>query len=115
MGGERRNMPEQERSIKDREQELFFDSEGIGDTKPLKPFPVYLQETPAVPMSPVVKVMLWVLGVLVALLFFASLWRAQRSHASPHLKSSATRTERSAFAPRWQESAGPCILESLNS
>ena len=114
MGGEQRNMPEQERSIKDREQQLFFEPDE-GPATPLKPFPVYLQETPPVPMSPAVKALLWVVGILVALLFFAALWRAQRSHAHPPPRSTAIRRERSALVPCWREYAGPCILKSLKS
>ncbi|MGC8640669.1 MAG: hypothetical protein ACP5XB_12415 [Isosphaeraceae bacterium] len=112
MGVERRNMPEQERSIKDREQELFFEPVE-GPAKPLKPFPVYLQETPPVPISPAVKVILWAVGILVALLFLAALWRAQRSHARPQTKSTATRT--AAVVPCWQQSVSPCILGPLGS
>ena len=45
---------------------------------PVKPFPIYLRETPANPMSPQVKVILWIVGIAVVLLFCAALWRTQR-------------------------------------
>ena len=52
MRSERRNMPEQELSIKEREQELYDEPQEISsDGPPVKPFPIYLKETPAVPMS----------------------------------------------------------------
>jgi hypothetical protein len=100
MGGERRNMPEQERSIKDREQELFFEPEDVAvPTQPLKPFPVYLQETPANPISPAVKIILWIVGILVGLLFLAALWRTHRPHGRPRAVTKSPRAEASAQAP----------------
>ena len=52
MPSDSRNLPEQERSIKARSHELFVEPERTGTGKPVKPFPVYLRETPADPMSP---------------------------------------------------------------
>lgn len=85
MVSERRNMPEQERSIKDRGNALFVEPGAQdADRTPAKPFAVYLRETPADPMSPGVKALLWVIGVVVFLLFAASLWRIQhRSRLKP--------------------------------
>ena len=36
---------------------------------PVKPFPIYLREAPANPLSSVVKVLLWIVGIAVLLLF----------------------------------------------
>ncbi len=47
--------------------------------KPTKPFPVYLRETPAQPFSPLTKAVFLVLGVIVAALFLAALWRISQS------------------------------------
>jgi hypothetical protein len=92
MGSERRGMPEQELSIKEREQELFVEPQEASPAKPpVKPFPIYLQETPAHPMSTEVKVILWVVGIAVLLLFVAALWRTQRS-ARPHPASGTKKT-----------------------
>lgn len=101
MASERRNMPEQERSIKDREQELFFEHHDSEGRKPLKPFSDYVKETPAAPISTAVKVILWALGVLVALLLLAALWRTQRARELPPPKSGAAarESEPSAQAP----------------
>jgi hypothetical protein len=100
MGMERRNMPEQERSIKDREEELFFEPDEPGPAKPPpKPFPVYLRDTPPNPMSPATKTVLWIVGILVLLLFLAALWRTHRPARRPRLKSESAKVEASALAP----------------
>ena len=66
MGSERRSMPEQELSIREREQALFVDPQETGAAEPpVKPFPIYLLETPAKPMSTGVKVILWIVGIAV--------------------------------------------------
>ena len=79
MGSERHSMPEQELSIREREQELFVDpQETPTGESPVKPFSIYLWETPAKPMSPAVKVILWIVGIAVLLLLGAALWRTQR-------------------------------------
>jgi hypothetical protein len=79
MASERQNMSEQEISIKAREHELYVGSET--DSKPVKPFAVYLSETPAEPMSATTKGILWIVGTVVALLFLAACWRATTHHA----------------------------------
>jgi len=79
MGSERRSMPEQELSIREREQELFAEPQETPTAEPpVKPFPIYLRETPANPMSSEVKVILWIVGIAVVLLFCVALWRTQR-------------------------------------
>ena len=77
MPSESRNQPEQELSIKARSHELYFQPQQHEATKP---FPVYLRETPAVPLSTFTKVVLWIVGIIVALLFAAALWRAAFGH-----------------------------------
>jgi hypothetical protein len=80
MRTERRSMPEQELSIKEREQELYDEPRELPPAKPpVRPFPIYLRETPAVPMSAGVKTTLWIVGIVVVLLLIAALWRTQRS------------------------------------
>jgi hypothetical protein len=98
MGIERRNMPEQERSIKDREQELFFEPDDAAARPPLRPFPDYLKATPPDPMPPAVKAILWVVGILVALLFLAAIWRVHRSHRGSAPDSKASKTETTVLA-----------------
>ena len=84
MGSERRGMPEQELSIREREQELFAEPQKTPTAEPpVKPFPIYLRETPANPMSSAVKVILWIVGIAVVLLFCVALWRTQRPPRLP--------------------------------
>jgi hypothetical protein len=81
-------MPEQELSIRQREQELFVEpQEALPAEPPVKPFPIYLRETPAHPMSTGVKVILWIVGITVLLLFGYALWRTQRSSRLPRTSS----------------------------
>jgi len=77
MPSESRNLPEQELSIKARSHELYFQPPHQATTKP---FPAYLRETPAAPLSTFTKVVLWIVGIIVALLFVAALWRAALGH-----------------------------------
>ncbi len=81
MASERQNMSDQEISIKAREHELYVKAVPKKIPKPVKPFPVYLRETPAEPFSPTTKAILWTVGVIVAVLFMAALWRV--SHRQP--------------------------------
>jgi hypothetical protein len=88
MQPERRNLAEQERSIKDREQELFEERQEVSEAKPpLKPFAVYLRETPADPFPTEVKVILWIVAVLVIAIFVAALWRMRSSRTRPRAAS----------------------------
>jgi hypothetical protein len=80
-----RNRPEQEHSIKARAHELFVETtKAEADSRPTKPFPVYLRETPAQPLSPGTKTVLWLLGIVVALLFLIALWRVTQRRAPAH-------------------------------
>lgn len=77
-----RNMPEQEHSIKARSHELYVEEDLTGSSMATKPFQVYLRETPAHPLSPAIKVIFWVLGLVVAVLFLLALWRVWQRHAA---------------------------------
>src|SRR6476620_11448681 len=84
MPPESRNVSEQEHSIKARAGELFVEPPRPESGKPVKPFPVYLRETPAVPLSTATQIVLWIVGVIVAVLFSAAIWRAtHRPAAAP--------------------------------
>jgi Family of unknown function (DUF6479) len=82
MPDDRRNMPEQELSIKEREQQLFVESSEDQLQGPVRPFAEYLRETPAAPLSIEVRVLLWVIGVVVVILFAGAIWKASRSSAA---------------------------------
>jgi hypothetical protein len=75
MPSQPRNMPEQEHSIKVRSNELYVEDTPEAPARVTKPFPVYLRETPARPLSGGIKAIFWTLGIIVALLFLAALWR----------------------------------------
>jgi hypothetical protein len=75
MASERQNMSEQEISIKEREHELYVKPLDAETPKSVKPFPVYLRETPAEPLSPTTKAILWMVGIIVTMLFLAALWK----------------------------------------
>jgi hypothetical protein len=94
MSSDRRHMPEQESSIKERGQELFLEStEAEFSATPVKPFAVYLRETPATPLAPAVKATLWIVGVVVLILFVAAIWRSQRpSKPRPRARPAGTAT-----------------------
>jgi hypothetical protein len=62
----------EEQSIKARKHEMFEEEARAGSTEPKKPVKVYLQETPATPMTQFTKITLWALGVIVLLLFLAA-------------------------------------------
>ena len=73
------NLPSQEHSIKARQHELYAKPHD-GTSKPVKPFPVYLRETPAEPLAPITKVVLWTAAIIVGMLFLAAIWRASHRH-----------------------------------
>jgi hypothetical protein len=80
MPSERQNMSDQDISIKAREHELYVPV--LPDAPPVKPFPVYLAETPGEPLSPGTKFVLAIAGIIVALLFVAALWRVTHPRAT---------------------------------
>ena len=67
----------EEQSIKARKRELY-DAPRDDAVPALKPFPEYLRETPAAPMPAWGKGLLIVLGLIVALLLAAALWRGTK-------------------------------------
>jgi len=73
-------MSEQDISIKAREHELYVPV--IHDAAPVKPFPVYLRETPGEPLSPATKFILAIAGIVVAALFVAAVWRVTHPRAT---------------------------------
>ncbi len=81
MASQSRNMPEQEHSIKVRSNELFI-PDAPTETRVTRPFPDYLRETPAQPLSLGIKAILWILGIVVALLFVTALWRVVHRHGT---------------------------------
>ena len=96
MGPERRSMPEQELSIKEREEQLFVEGqEATPEKPPIKPFSVYVRETPAAPLTAWVKAALWVVAIIVVVLFAVALLRMQRRS----VPRSGARLARTAPAP----------------
>jgi hypothetical protein len=79
MPSESTDMPEQEHSIKARGTELFLRLEPE-NLQPTKPFPTYLRETPAQPLSAWTKAVLWMAGIVVAVLLLAAVWRVSQRH-----------------------------------
>jgi hypothetical protein len=97
MPSESRNMPEQERSIKARAHELYVESPRTETHKSVKPFPVVLRETPAVPLSGLTKTLLWIAGIIVALMFLAALWRVSIRHGPRQQTRAAAPTAKTAM------------------
>ncbi len=63
----------QEQSIKARKHQLYEDDEPLFSSGPHKSFGDCLRETPADPLSLLVKAILWVVGTVVILLLIAAL------------------------------------------
>ncbi len=80
MPSESRNLHEQEISIKSRAHEVFAKAEPDPRGRLTKPFPVYLRETPASPMSGVVRAILVFAAIIVGMLFLASVWKLTIRH-----------------------------------
>jgi hypothetical protein len=79
---------EQEQSIRARKQLLFEDDEPRRSGPDLEPrtsksFSEYLRTTPAAPLSGGARAVLWGTGLIVVLLFIASLLKRGREPASP--------------------------------
>jgi hypothetical protein len=90
MPSESSDLHEQEHSIKARGKELYAGQLKPENSQPTKPFVTYLRETPAQPLSTFTKVVLWIAGIVVALLLLAAVWRvthryglARRAPRSP--------------------------------
>ncbi|WP_337176779.1 hypothetical protein [Paludisphaera sp.] len=96
MSGERRDQAEQEVSIRRRGHELFVEEQA--PKGPSRPFAEVLRETPAAPLSGLVKAALWAIAIVAALLFAAALWRLiNRPNPKPPRRA---RPRASAKAPR---------------
>ncbi|MHB1560368.1 MAG: hypothetical protein ACYC61_23195 [Isosphaeraceae bacterium] len=93
MPSQSRNMPEQEHSIKVRSNELFIADAPTEAPRTTRPFPQYLRETPAQPLSAGLKAIIWTLAIIVALLFVTALWRVVNRHATrPSARGPAARS-----------------------
>lgn len=90
MSEPRRDEREQEISIRQREGELFRREVEASSTA--RPFSEYLQETPAHPLPAWAKATLWAVGIVVILLFAASLWRLQSKPTPQPLRKGRART-----------------------
>lgn len=77
-----RNIPEQEHSIKARSHELFVEDAPLNPAGATKPFSVYLRETPAHPLSPWIRALFWVIGIVVGALFLMAIWRVSHRQAA---------------------------------
>src|SRR5271156_2087296 len=87
MPSERQNMSEQDISIKAREHELYVPA--LPEAAPVKPFPVYLRETPGETLSPATKFVLAIAGIVVVVLFIAAVWRVTHPRAAKPKKRAA--------------------------
>ena len=77
---------EQEQSIKDRKKLIYDDDPtplATGASVERKPFKIHLRETPAQPLSTVLKAALMAAGVAVALLLAGALWKSSRPKPKP--------------------------------
>jgi len=77
-----RNMPEQEHSIKERSHELFVEDAPANPAGATKPFKAYLRETPAHPLSPGIRALFWVIGIIVGALLLMAIWRVSHRQAA---------------------------------
>jgi len=77
----RRNTEDQESSIKSRANEVFSES---NDSAPIKSFTEYLGTTSATPLSLEMKALLWVVGLIVAMLFVGAIMRVQQGGRRHH-------------------------------
>jgi hypothetical protein len=73
-------MSEQEHSIEVRSSELFFEDTPAAPTRATKPFAVFLRETPAQPLSPGLRALLWAIGIIGGVLFLVAVWRVSQRH-----------------------------------
>jgi hypothetical protein len=84
MPNQPHDHPEQELSIKERSHELFLKGSPPEGSIASKSFAVHLRETAAQPFSALTKAILWTVGIIVAILFLATIWRiVQRQNSTP--------------------------------
>lgn len=115
MPSERQNMSEQDISIKEREHELYVPA--LPDAAPVKPFPVYLRETPGEPLSPATKIVLSIAGIVVAMLFVAAIWRVTHPRATKPKTGAARSTKKTAVIgdPRPPARSSPSVAFTVRS
>jgi hypothetical protein len=115
MPSERQNMSEQDISIKAREHELSVPV--LPEAPPVKPFPVYLRETPGEPLSPGTKFVLAIAGIVVALLFVAALWRVTHPRATKPRTGAPRPVAKTAFIvdPRAPALVSPSVPFTMQS
>jgi hypothetical protein len=78
----RRDLTEaQDQSIKARKTQLF-DDEPVDESLATQSFAHYLKTTPPAPLAQWFKIMLWALGVVVLLLFFAAIMSGRHSRST---------------------------------
>ena len=90
--------PNEEQSIKARAR-LIYDDEPLvsGSSTPRKPFSEYLRETPPTPLSPLLKGLLYALGILVTLLLIGALVKGPKP--KPATKTPARKSSRAPLQP----------------
>jgi hypothetical protein len=115
MASERQNMSEQDISIKAREHELYVPA--LPEAAPVKPFPVYLRETPGEPLSPATKFILAIAGIVVAVLFVAAVWRVTHPRATKPKTGAARSAAKTALLadPRAPALAWPSVPFTVRS
>jgi hypothetical protein len=122
MASERQNMSDQDISIKAREHELYVPV--LHEAAPVKPFPVYLRETPGEPLSTATKFVLAIAGIVVALLFVAAIWRVTHPRAAKPKKGAARPAAKSTMLvdPRARAAVSdrhlppaPCTMRSIGA
>jgi hypothetical protein len=109
MPSERQNMSEQDISIKEREHELYVPV--LADAVPVKPFPVYLRETPGQPLSSATKFVLSIAGIVVALLFVAAVWRVTHPRSAKPKRGTSRPAANAVFLvdPRAPNAVSPVV------
>ncbi len=70
----------QEQSIKARKHQLYETDDTASQSGPRRSFEECLRQTPADPLSPTVKALLWVVGTLVIVLLLAAFARVATHH-----------------------------------
>jgi hypothetical protein len=79
------NQRTQEQSIKARKHQLFEADEPLESTGPRRSFQDCLRQTPADPLSPLLKALLWTLGTIVILLLLAALVTSGNKKPKPNI------------------------------
>lgn len=82
----RETVEQQDQSIKARKHQLFEEPDRADGA--VKPFKVYLRDTPPAPLSGGVKATLWAVGAVVVLLLLAALFGGGR-RSTPRTRSAA--------------------------